>query len=282
MFYVSRAGINFGRMTHKIHATACVDAGAELGPDAEIGPYAVVESGAKLGAGVRLLAHAHVCGGAELGAGCEVHMGAVVGHAPQDFSYNKGEPTRAVLDERVIVRENVTIHRSTKLEQPTTVGAGSYLMAGSHVAHDCQLGRQVILANGAQLAGHVQIGDGAIVSGNVVIHQFVRVGRLAILSGGSRFGMDVPPYLIGDGANAVTTLNAVGLRRCKELTDADRHQIKAAYKLLYRAELDLKQALARLKAEFESPAVRAWVDFFEGPTKRGFCKYKASRRDAPE
>lgn len=268
-------------MSRKIHPTALVDPSAELADDVEVGPYAIVEAGAKAGASTRLMAYAYLCSGAVLGEACEVHMGAVVGHAPQDFSY-KGEPTGAVLGNRVIVRENVTIHRATKTERPTSVGDGCYLMAGSHVAHDCQLGRSVMLANGAQLAGHVQIGDGAIVSGNVVIHQFVRIGKLSILSGGSRFGMDVPPYLIGDGTNAVTSLNAVGLRRCKEMSDADRHQIKAAYKVLYRSDLDLKQALARLKTEFDGPAVRHWIEFFEHPTKRGFCHYKASRRDAAE
>jgi len=254
-----------------------VEADAELGDGIEIGPYAIVEGGARIGPRSRVMAHAYICQGSSIGAECQIHMGAVVGHAPQDVSY-KDEATRAVLGDRVVVRENATIHRATKLERPTSVGEGSFLMVGSHVAHDCQLGRGVFLANGAQLAGHVEIGDAAFVSGNVVIHQFVRVGRLAILSGGSRFGMDVPPYLIGDGANAVTSLNAVGLRRSKDFTAADRAQIKAAYKILYRSDLALKDAVARLKSEFDNPAVRHWVEFFEHPTKRGFCHHKAGRR----
>lgn len=281
MFYVFCGFDTFVCMALKIHATALVDPAAEIGEDAEIGPYAIVEPGVTIGARTKLWAHAYLCSGTRVGSDCVIHMGAVVGHAPQDFSY-KGEPTGAVVGNGVVVRENVTIHRATKPANPTTVGDGCFLMAGSHVAHDCQLGKGVILANGAQLAGHVEIGNGAIVSGNVVIHQFVRIGRLAILSGGSRFGMDVPPYLIGDGTNAVTSLNAVGLRRSKEISDAERPQIKAAYKLLYRSELDLKEALARLKAEFDSPAVKAWVAFFEHPTKRGFCHYKASRRESAD
>lgn len=270
--------MNAGR---KIHPTALVDAAAELGADVEIGPYAVIEGGVRIGPRSRILAHACLCRGASVGADAEIHMGACIGHAPQDFSY-KGAATRAELGDRVIVREHVTVHRSTDPDRPTRVADECYLMVGSHVAHDCTLARGVLLANGAQLAGHVEIGDGAIVSGNVVIHQFVRVGRLAILSGGSRFGMDVPPYLIGDGTNHVTHLNAVGLRRCAALSDEDRTQIKAAYKILYRAGLELQDALERLRREFSSPAVQHWVEFYAHPSKRGFCRHKASRREAQE
>ena len=267
------------RMAHLIHHTAIVAASAELGAGVEIGPYAIVESGACIGPRSRVMAHAYICKGSVIGTECQIHMGAVVGHAPQDVSY-MGAATQTVLGDRVIVRENATIHRATNLDRPTSVGEGSFLMVGSHVAHDCQLGRGVYLANGAQLAGHVEIGDAAFVSGNVVIHQFVRIGCLAILSGGSRFSMDVPPYLIGDGANAVTSLNTVGLRRSKQFTPLDRTQLKAAYKILYRSGLALQDAVARLKAEFDNPAVRLWVEFLEHPTKRGFCHHKAGRRSA--
>ena len=195
----------------------------------------------KVGDGCRIRARAHLCPGAVLGRNCDIHMNAVIGHLPQDFSH-KGEPVATVLGDGVTVRENATIHGSVG-PTPTLVGDNCYLMVGSHVAHNCKLGRGVLLANGALLAGHVSVEDGAIVSGNVVIHQFVRIGRLAMLSGGSRFGMDVPPYLIGDGVNAVTTLNAVGLRRAASLTDEDRREIKAAYKILYRSGLELKDAL---------------------------------------
>ncbi len=209
-------------------------------------------------------------------------MNAVIGHTPQDFSY-KGQPIATVLGEGVTVRENATLHgtvavNAAGISDATTVGDKCYLMVGSHVAHNCKLGQNVILANGALLAGYVQVGDGAIISGNVVIHQFVRVGRLAILSGGSRFGMDIPPYVIGDGVNAVTTLNAVGLRRAPGLSDDDRREIKAAYKVLYRSGLDLKDALARLRAEFKSPAVAHWVEFFTSPSHRGFCRFRTGGR----
>jgi UDP-N-acetylglucosamine acyltransferase len=204
-------------------------------------------------------------------------MAAVIGHEPQHFAY-QGEPTQTLVGDRVIVRENVTIHRSTGEGTQTQVGNDCMLMVGSHVAHNCRLGEGVILANGAQLAGHVQVDERALVSGNVVIHQFVRIGRYSILSGGSRFGMDVPPYLIGDGTNTVTGLNSVGLRRSKELSDADRLQIRSAFKILYRSGHELGEALARLRVEFDSEAIRSWVEFFANPSPRGFCRYKATRR----
>jgi len=259
----------------KIHPSAIISSHAELG-DVEVGPYAIIEEGVRIADGCSIQARAHLCRGTELGRGCKVHMNAVIGHLPQDFSY-KNEPIRTILGEQVEVRENATIHGSVG-ETGTLVGDKCYLMVGSHVAHNCSLGKGVLLANGALLAGYVQIGDGAIISGNVVIHQFVRIGKLAILSGGSRIGMDVPPYLIGDGVNAITTLNAVGLRRCAELSDDDRREIKAAYKVLYRSGLDLKDALERLLNEFKSPAVKHWVAFFSAPSRRGFCRYRSGNR----
>jgi len=265
-------------MSQKIHPTALVDAGAVLGSDVEIGPFAIVEKGVRIGARTRLLARSYICQGTTIGSDCSIHIGAVIGHEPQDLTY-KGDPTTTIIGNRCTIRENVTIHRATvKDPNPTQVGDDCFLMANSHVAHNCVIGNGVILANGALLAGHVHVADHSIISGNTVIHQFVRIGRLTMLSGGSRFGLDVPPYLIGDGANTITVLNAVGLRRAPGLTADDRKQIKSAYKILFRSGLDLKDALARLKAEFTSPAVAHWVEFYEAPTKRGFCQYRRVRR----
>lgn len=261
-----------------IHPTALVSPEAQLGDNVTVGAFASIESGVSIGDGTIIRERAHICSGSTLGKNCRVHMNAVIGHSPQDFSY-KGGPILTVLGDGVTVRENATIHGSANGES-TMVGDNCFLMVGSHVAHNCKLGAGVLLANGALLAGHVQIDDGAFVSGNVVIHQFVRVGRLAMLSGGSRFGMDVPPYLIGDGANSVTLLNSVGLRRSAALSDQDRREIKAAYKILYRSGLTLTRALERLDTEFTSAAVKHWVEFFRTPSKRGFCRYwTAGRRN---
>ena len=261
-----------------IHPSALISKHAELGGNVEVGAFAIIEDGVAVGDGCVVHARAHLCRGTVLGRECAIHMNAIVGHLPQDFSY-KGEPIHTRLGDAVTVRENATIH-GTVGDTGTTIGGRCYLMVGSHIAHNCKLGEGVLLANGALLAGHVQIGDGAIVSGNVVIHQFVRIGKLSILSGGSRFGMDVPPYLIGDGVNAVTTLNSVGLRRAASLNDEDRREIKSAYKILYRSGLDLKEALQALRADFKSPAVAHWADFFSAHSHRGFCRFRAGGRRA--
>lgn len=267
-----------------IHPSAIISSRAELGPHVAVGAFAIIEDGVRVGEGCTVRARAHLCAGTVVGKGCDIHMNAVIGHVPQDFSF-KGERTSTILGDGVTVRENATIHGTIgggdgegRGEKGTRVGDNCYLMVGSHVAHDCKLGQNVLLANGALLAGHVHVGDGAMISGNVVIHQFVRVGTLSLLSGGSRFGMDIPPYLIGDGVNAVTTLNAVGLRRAKNLTDQDRREIKNAYRVLYRSQLDLQEALERLTAEFKSPAVAEWVAFFRSPSRRGFCRFRPGGR----
>jgi UDP-N-acetylglucosamine acyltransferase len=259
-----------------IHPSAIIASNAELGAYVTVGPWSVIEDGVKVGDGSVIGPRVHLSRGTVLGKNCQIHMNAVVGYLPQDFSY-KGEPLSTVLGDNVTLRENVTVHGSVE-GATTRIGDSSYLMVGSHVAHNCQLGKNVILANGALLAGYVVVGDYANISGNVVIHQFVRIGTMAILSGGSRFGMDVPPYLVGDGSNTVTTLNRVGLRRSKVLNDTDRLEIKKAYKLLYRSGLSLKEALQEIKAHTQSSAVLRWVEFFEAPSKRGFCRYCTGSR----
>lgn len=259
-----------------IHPSAIISSSAELGSGVSVGAWSTIEDGVKIGAGTAIRSRAHICRGTVIGQQCDIHMNAVINHTPQDFSY-KGEPISTVIGDNVTVRENATIHGSVGATG-TLIGDKCYLMVGSHVAHNCKLGKGVLMANGALLAGHVEVGDHAIISGNVVIHQFVRVGKLAILSGGSRFGMDIPPYLIGDGVNAITTLNAVGLRRSSFLSDEDRREVKNAYKVLYRSGMDLKEALEKLRAEFKSAAVQHWVEFFSSPSKRGFCRFRPGRR----
>ncbi|HYG75872.1 MAG TPA: acyl-ACP--UDP-N-acetylglucosamine O-acyltransferase [Planctomycetota bacterium] len=259
-----------------IHPSAIVSQSARLGAGVDVGPYAIIEDNVSVGDGTRIRARAQLCAGTSVGKGCDIHMNAIIGHLPQDFSH-KGEPISTLLGDHVVVRENATIHGSVGATG-TLIGDKCYLMVGSHVAHNCKLGKGVLLANGALLAGHVQVGDGAIISGNVVIHQFCRIGTLAILSGGSRIGMDVPPYLIGDGVNTITTLNKVGLRRAPWLTSQDREEIKAAYKVLYRSELDFKDAVERIDKEFSSPAVKLWAEFFKTHSHRGFCRQQLGTR----
>lgn len=254
-----------------IHPSAIVSPKAEFGKDVEIGPFAIVEDHARIGDGTKLRARSHICAWTILGKNCDIHMNAVVGHSPQDFSY-KGDPIHTRLGDGVVLRENVTIHGGTA-EKPTLLGDKCYLMVNTHVAHNCVLGKNVLMVNGALLAGHVHVDDSAIISGNVGVHQFVRIGRLAMLAGGIQIGMDVPPYMLAMGVNSISALNKVGMRRASFLSSDDRDEIKRAFKILYRSGLDLPVALERLKTEFKSPAVQYWVEFLSAKSTRGFCRY---------
>ncbi len=195
-----------------IHPTAIVDPNVELADDVSIGPFCVVRGPSRIGAGTVLMERVSIGPGVEMGEGNRVHMGAIIGHEPQDRAYG-GHLTRTRIGNQNEIREYVTIHRATKEGTETVLGDKNLLMALSHVAHNCHIGNQVILANGALLAGHVHVDDQAFLSGAVLVHQFVRVGRLSLMRGGARTSRDVPPFCIIDGTHTVRTLNRVGLRR---------------------------------------------------------------------
>ncbi|MHC4253569.1 MAG: acyl-ACP--UDP-N-acetylglucosamine O-acyltransferase, partial [Planctomycetota bacterium] len=195
-----------------IHPTAVVSPEAELGAGVVIGPHAVVESGVTVGEGTRIMAGAYVCTGTTLGRENEVHMHAVLGHVPQDTHFEGGE-TFLETGDRNVFREMVTVHRGTQTRSTTRIGSDCFLMACSHVAHNCVVGDGAILVNGALLAGHVEIGARAFVSGNALVHQFTRVGRLAMVAGGARAARDVPPFCLMEGEGRLRNLNRVGLRR---------------------------------------------------------------------
>ena len=195
-----------------IHPTAIISPQADLAPGVDIGPYVVIDGAVRVGRGTRILAHAVLTGWTEIGEDNEIHMGAVIGHVPQDVSY-AGAKSYLRIGHRNIIREHSQIHRGTQAESATVIGNDNYLMQHAHVAHNCRLGNQTIIAGGALLAGYVEVADRAFVSGNCVVHQFVRIGTLALLRGLSRTSRDVPPFCIMDGTHTVRGLNVVGLRR---------------------------------------------------------------------
>lgn len=252
-----------------IHPTAVVSHEAELGEGVSVGPYAVVEAGAVLGAGTQIFAHAIVTGFATLGVECQVHFGAVVGHEPQDLGFD-GAPSRVQVGRKTIIREYATVHRATQEGQVTIVGDECFLMAHSHVAHDCQLGDRVIVCNSALVAGHCRIGDRAFLSGNTVIHQFCRVGALVMLSGNSGIGRDVGPFLTVASRSEIVGVNSVGMRRAGMSGEA-RRRVKESYRLLFGAA-DLREGLDRLKdSAQENSEVRAICEFYAG-SRRGFSR----------
>ncbi len=260
-----------------IHPTAIVDPRAEIDTSASIGPYAIIDGPVVVGPGTQVLAHAVLSGHTTIGRDNVIHMGAVVGHVPQDWGY-RDAPTAVRIGDRNIVREHAEIHRATHVDAPTSLGDDNFIFARAHVAHDCRLGDGVLVATGAMLAGHVSVGDHAYVSGNCVVHQFVRIGRLALLRGLSRTSRDVPPFCIMDGTHTVRAVNRVGLRRAG-LTPGQIRAIQRAFTVLFRERRNLRQALADVEREPLTAEVRELIDFIRSST-RGVCV--GPRTSAPE
>ena len=249
-----------------IHPTAIVDRRATIDPTADVGPYVVIDGPVEIGPRTRIASHAVVLGRTILGADNVVHAGAVLGDEPQDLKYD-GAPTGLRVGDRNVVREHAVLHRATTPDTWTIVGDDNFLMTNTHVAHNCTIGDRVILATGAMLGGNVTVGDQAFVSGNCVVHQFVRVGRLSIMRGLSRTSRDIPPFAIADGTHVVRGVNRIGLRRAG--FDAARiRAIVNAFRVLFGMRVNLREAIARVEAEFPTPDVAELLAFIR-ESKRG-------------
>ncbi len=249
--------------TSTIHPTAIIAPTAVLGERVDVGPYAYIGDQCVVGDGCVIAMRATLERNVTLAAGVKIGIGSVIGGDPQDLKY-KGEQTSVEIGENSVVREYATINRGTTHSLKTTVGSGSFLMSYVHLAHDCQVGNGVIIGNGTQLAGHVSIDDRAIVSGLVAVHQFARIGRHSFVGGCSRVAKDVPPYLKAVG-NPVKLygLNSVGLQR-SGFDEAIVRELKRAYRLVFRSELNVSQALQRARAELQQFAeVMAFLTFIE-------------------
>jgi len=251
----------------EIHPSSVVGPDVEIGDNVRIGPFCVLRGPSRIGSGTTLMERVSLGPHVTLGTDNRVHMGAVIGHEPQDHSFSGGD-SFTVIGDRNEIREYVTIHRGTKEHSQTTIGSDTLLMAGSHVAHNCQVGDRAILANGVLLAGHVTIGAGAFLSGGVLVHQFIRVGRLALLRGGSRTSRDVPPFAIMDGTHTLRTINRVGLRRAGFSRDRI-HEIARFYR-----EVLLSGALERNRLHQPEgapiPEIQEIIDFVLS-SRRGIC-----------
>ncbi|HEX4633421.1 MAG TPA: acyl-ACP--UDP-N-acetylglucosamine O-acyltransferase [Gemmatimonadales bacterium] len=246
-----------------IHATALIDGKAELGSDVEVGPYAVIGPRVTVGDGTRIAAHAVVECNARIGAGVRIGVGTVVGGPPQDLKY-KNEETWVEIGDQTVIREYSTVNRGSTATGKTSVGARCFLMTYVHIAHDCHLGADVIIANGVQMAGHVTIGDRANISGLTPIHQFCRIGTFAFVGGGSRVNQDVPPYVKAVGNPLqLYGLNSVGLQRAGFSADV-KLALKRAYRLLFNSDFNITQGIARARAELPAlPEVETFLTFIE-------------------
>jgi UDP-N-acetylglucosamine acyltransferase len=256
----------------RIHPTAIVDPGAELGEGVEIGPYSVVGKHVRLGDGVVLRSHVVIDGYTELGAGTQVFPFAALGEIPQDVKH-KGENTRLEIGARNMIREQVTIHPGTAVGGGTTrVGDDNMILVNAHIGHDCQVGSHVILANNVMLAGHVTVEDYAYLAGGVAVQQRLRVGESVMLGGMSGLVLDAAPFTLLNGYPArVIKLNRINLER-RGLSKQRIELVERAFRLIFREGLTAHEAYARVRAELpESPEAERMVAFLE-KSEHGFAR----------
>lgn len=253
-----------------IHPLAVVSPQACLAGDVTIGPFCIIEADVVIAEGCRLAGRVVVKDGTRLGANNQVHEGAVLGGFPQHLKAQE-QLGQVVIGAGNTIRENATIHRAMRPDAATTVGNNNLLMVNAHVAHDCRVGNNVVIANNTMLAGHVTVDDRAFLSGAVGVHQFCRIGRLAMVGGHARVVQDVPPYVTVDGNSGhIVGLNLIGLRR-NGFSQQDVLELKQAYRLIYRSGLKWTEVLEHLKADFTSGPAAEFHTFLSGGT-RGFVQ----------
>ncbi|HUI07805.1 MAG TPA: acyl-ACP--UDP-N-acetylglucosamine O-acyltransferase [Verrucomicrobiae bacterium] len=254
-----------------IHPTAIVSPKAELDSTVAVGPNAIVEDHVKIGAGTRVWANAYITGHTEIGRDNEIHMGAVIGHEPQDLKFDRSCRSYLRIGHRNVFREYCTVHRGTDPESATVIGDDCYLMGLSHVGHNCVIGNHVIICNCALVAGHAHVGNNAFISGGVVIHQFTHIGRLAMFSGNARVSMDVPPFTLAAERNEIHALNLVGLRRAK-IPVASVAELKKLFKLFYLSGLNGSEAVKRASEDgsFVTAEAREFIEFARS-SPNGIC-----------
>src|SRR5690242_12976860 len=246
-----------------IHPTAIIHSSAEIADGVDVGAFASVGENCTIGAGSVIATRAVLERNVHVGTNVKVGVGTVLGGDPQDLKY-KGEPTTVEIGDGTVIREYTTINRGTTQSFKTTVGKNCFLMSYVHLAHDCHVGDGVIISNGTQLAGHVSIDEKAILSGLVAVHQFATIGRYCFIGGCSRVAKDVPPYVKAVG-NPIKLygLNTVGLERNGFPEDV-RRELKRAYRLFFKSELNLSQARERAVAELHPfPEIQEFLAFFD-------------------
>ena len=255
----------------KIHPTAIVEDGAQLGADVEVGPYAHIGANVKVGAGTTIGQGAIVDGHTTLGEKCQIFPYALIGMKTQDLKYQEGSVSYVEIGNRTVIREFATVHLGTADGEKTIIGSDCLFMAYCHAAHGCVLGNHVICSNSVQLAGDVHLADYTIIGGVTGIHQFCHVGCHAMVGGAAKVRQDFPPYMLGDmveGSLKVIGPNVVGLMR-RGFSRETIQALKEAYRFLYRDGLNRTQALERVENDVEQlPEVKELVAFYR-ESKRG-------------
>jgi UDP-N-acetylglucosamine acyltransferase len=262
----------------RTHPTAVVSPEAELADGVEIGAFAVVEGDVRIGPGCVIRPHAVLRGPLTMGGDNVVYSGAVLGEMPQHLKYN-GEPTGLEIGDHNVFREHVTVHRGTSHSWTTRVGSHNYFMVNSHVAHDCRIGNHCILANGALVGGHCTLEDNVYLSGNCAVHQFVRVGRLALLSGCSATTKDIPPFLMQQNIDTVVGVNVVGMRRAG-ISNERITAVRQAFRVLFRQGRVIPAALEVIERQWPAVDVVAELVSFIRRSNRGINPVRDRRLGA--
>ncbi|NLG12173.1 MAG: acyl-ACP--UDP-N-acetylglucosamine O-acyltransferase [Elusimicrobia bacterium] len=256
----------------KIHPSAIISPEAFIDPDesVEIGPYTIIEGNATIHKGCKIGPYVHIQGYTEIGEGCRIFSGAIIGSIPQDLKY-KGGKTYLKIGKRNTIREFVTINTGTSEGESTTIGDDNLFMAYVHIAHNCFIGNNVIIANGGTLAGHVVVDDFAIIGGLVGIHQFCKIGKHSIIGGCSKITKDIIPYVVADGHPAVPCgVNKTGLKR-REFSSEKIMHIEEIYKICFRSGLNVSEAIAELE-KMEETEERNDIMGFIKESSRGIAK----------
>ena len=255
-------------MSQHIHPTAIIDEQAQLAEDVSIGPYTIIGPEVSLGASTQIGSHC-VLEHVQMGVGNRLSPGVYLGQPPQHLAY-EGQAQPLLIGDHNQFREGFTAHRG--MEQPTRIGNHGFFMAQSHVAHDCIIGDNVIMANGAVIGGHTEIGTSAFLSGNTAVHQFCRLGQLSFLSGVSAVNMDIMPFCIAAGRPAkLTGLNLVGLKR-SGISKETLRAIKHAYHTLFLSGLRLEEALVQLESSQPEAEVSLMIEFARKAQQRGLAR----------
>jgi UDP-N-acetylglucosamine acyltransferase len=244
---------------------------AKIGKDVEIGPFVTIHENVEIGDGTRIYSNVTIFPGARIGKNCTIFPGAVISAIPQDLKF-AGEDTTVIIGDNTTLRECVTVHRGTAAKGRTIVGSNCLIMAYTHIAHDCILGNNIIISNASQLAGEVEVDDFAIIGGGTLIHQFCRLGKHVMIQGGALINKDIPPYVkAAREPIAYTGINSVGLHR-RGFADETINNIQEIYRLLYLSDMNVSDAVARIKAEMPQSAERDEVLKFVESSKRGIIR----------
>ncbi|MFP4680669.1 MAG: acyl-ACP--UDP-N-acetylglucosamine O-acyltransferase [Chitinispirillaceae bacterium] len=255
----------------KIHPTAIIDPDVRIGADVSVGPYAVIEEDVQIGEGCEIGPHVVISSGTRLGKKCRIFKSASIGLEPQDKKY-AGEKTFTIIGDNTLIREFVTVNRGTSASGETRIGSDCWIMAYCHVAHDCVIGDDVTISNGLAMAGHVTVGNHVTIGGIVPIHQFTRIGDYAMVASVSRPFTDVVPYaLVGADPTRIAGVNKVGLER-RGFSAEQIRNIRQAYKILFRENLSLQDALLKLEETYAEAAEVARIVTFVKESQRGLMR----------